>query len=140
MQKSKWMHWGALWLIALIHFSFLLMSTFMDGFMRGDPDWYHRPLKIWAWSFIISTLLIWFINYGKNIMIKVALQFALMLLFKQIHDIQYFYIKHTFNLKYGYGVDEPTEKIQYSCALGVIITILLIVWSILIWLDVKKKK
>lgn len=112
----------------------------MDGFMSGDPDWYHRPLKIWAWSFIISTLLIWFINYGKNIMIKVALQFALMLLFKQIHDIQYFYIKHTFNLKYGYGVDEPTEKIQYSCALGVIITILLIVWSILIWLDVKKKK
>jgi hypothetical protein len=140
VKKSKWLHWGTLWLIAFIHFGFLLISTFMDGFMSGDPDRYHHPLRIWAWSLIISTLLIWFINYGKNLMIKVALQFVLMLLFRQVHDIQYFYIDHTIDIKYGYWVNEPTEMIQFSYVLAVIITILLIVWSILIWLNFKKKK
>jgi hypothetical protein len=140
MKSSKWFHWGALWLIAILHLCFLIYSTFLDGFMSGNPEDHHRPLKIWVWGFIISTLLIWFINYGKNLHIKITLQFALMPLFRQIHDIQYFYIVNSYNIKNGYWVHEPTKKVQYSYALGIIITIILIIWFISVRLKNKVKK
>jgi hypothetical protein len=137
--RSKWLHWAALWLIAILHLSFLMYSTFLDGFMSGNPE-FHRPLEIWVWGFIISTLFIWFINNGKNLYIKITLQLALMLLFRQIHDIQYFYIENFYNIKNGYWVDEPTEKVLYSYVLGVIISIILIIWFVSVRLKNKVKK